>query len=139
MFEAMKYRWKLRKLEKECDKVQDYYAKLQKKASSSELESLRGEESAEVWPILEEIDSLKTRRFRQLANKLMVPMPDYKDEDLWDERVCGGKNLTAKGFWELKKLIRQEKRERRDAFVVWVAALTGIIGVITGLVPVWKR
>jgi len=44
--------------------------------------------------------------------------------------------LTSKGFWELKKLVRQEKRERREGFTIWIAASTGIIGALTGLAAV---
>ena len=70
----------------------------------------------------------------------MVPLPESKDKELWkDLYYAGGRALTSKGFWELKKLIRQEKRERREGFVVWLAALTGIIGATTGLAAVLSR
>lgn len=141
MFEVIKYRWELRKLEKECDRIQDAYAKLKKNAKGDEHERLHWEEGSEVVPLLEKIDTLKTRRFCQIAERLMVPLPESKDKELWKELNYIGERraLTDKGFWELKRLIRQEERERREGFIVWLAALTGIIGAITGLVAVIMR
>lgn len=70
----------------------------------------------------------------------MVPLPESKDKELWkDLHYAQGRAMTDKGFWEIKKLIRQEKRERREGFVVWLASLTGIIGATTGLAAVLSR
>ena len=140
MFEAIKYRWELRNLEKECNRITEPYDKRRKGLSSQELEELRFEIGSELAPVSEKINALKTSRFRQVANRLMVPLPESKDKELWEDlHYIGGRALTDKGFWELKKLIRQEKRERREGFVVWLAALTGIIGTLTGLAAVLMR
>lgn len=140
MFEVIKYRWELRKLENECNKIAEPYEKLRKGMSNQELEELRFEIGSELTPVSEKINALKTRRFRQIANRLMVPLPESKDKELWEYLpYIGGRALTDKGFWELKKFIRQEKRERREGFVVWLAASTGIIGALTGLAAVLMR
>ncbi|MFB0552320.1 MAG: hypothetical protein ACETWQ_03300 [Phycisphaerae bacterium] len=44
MFEAIKYQWKLRKLDKECSRIQQTYAKHKKGLSGKELEKLHAEE-----------------------------------------------------------------------------------------------
>lgn len=140
MFEAIKYRWELQKLDKEYNRIEKNFEKHKKGLSGEQLELLRAEVSSEIWPVFEKIDALKTRRFRQITNRLMVPLPESKDKELWkDLHYVGERALTDKGFWELKKLIRQEKRERREGFVVWLAALTGIIGALTGLAAVLMR
>ena len=147
MFEAIKYRWELQKLDKECNRIEKNFEKHKKGLSGEQLELLHAEVSSEIWPVFEKIDALKTRRFRQIANRLMVPMPESKDKELWkDLHYVQGRALTDKGFWELKKFIRQERRERRERFVMWAPALTGIIGAIaaviaamTGLVIVLTR
>lgn len=137
MFEAIKYCLRLRKLETECSRIHGNYAGHRKGLSGTELEQLLAEESSEVSPVLEQIDALKTARFFQIANRLMVPLPDYNDKESWEHRHYDrGRVLTSKGFWDLKKLIRQEKRERREGFIIWIAALTGIIGACTGLAAV---
>ncbi len=101
------------------------------------MEQLLAEESSEVSPVLEQIDALKTARFCQIANRLMVPWPDYDDKESWeDQHYERGRVLTSKGVWKLKQLIRQEKRERREGFIIWIAALTGIIGALTGFAAV---
>ena len=139
MFELIKYRWKLRKLEKESNRIDMNFEKNKKGLSANDLEFLRAEVSSEIWPVFEEINQLKSRRFCQIANRLMVPLPNQKDKELWEEQSYTRiRVLTSKGIWELKKLIRQEKRERREGFVVWLAALVGIIGAITGLAAVLK-
>ena len=140
MFEKIKYRWNLRKLEKECNRIRGIYAKHKKGLKGKDLEELHAQEGSEIMPFYEEIDHVKTCRFRQIANKLMVPLPDYNDKELWQDRYYDrGNILTSKGFWELKKSIRQEKRERREGFIVWLAALTGIIGASTGFAAVLCR
>jgi len=140
MFETIKYRWGLRKLENESGKIQKVYAKHKKGLSGSKLEEVHAEESSVIWPVLEEIDRLKSMRFRQIANRLMVPLPDIENNELWQEQSYGqGRVLTSKGIWELKKLFRQEKRERREGLVVLLAALTGIIGAVAGLAAVLSR
>lgn len=139
--EAIKYRWNLRKLNKKYEQVAKFYAEKEKEAKTSEdKQLLRDEEGSEIIPIQEEIDALQTKRFCQLADKLLVPTPDLKNTEMWQEKHYSyGRTLTDKGIWEVKKLIRQEKRERREGFVVWLAALTGIIGAITGLAAVLTR
>jgi hypothetical protein len=136
VFEVIRYRWELGKLEKECNRIENTFEKNRKGLRSEELESLRAEVSDEIWPVFEKIDALKTRRFHQIANRLMVPLPESKNKELWkDLHYIGERALTDKGFWELKKLIRQDRREIRE----WLAALTGIIGALIGLAAVLMR
>ena len=131
MLDWMKYRWQLRRLEGEADRIRVDYAKHRKGLSGNKLEHLHAEESSVVWPILEEIDALKSRRFCRIANTLMVPLPDRNDKDLWeDQRYGQGRVLTCKGIWELNRLMRQGKRERREGLLVWLAALTGLAAVL---------
>jgi hypothetical protein len=140
MFEFIKYSLELRKLEREYSRIDREYSTQKKGLSSEELQNLHAEESSVVWPVLEKIDQLNSRRFCHIANKLMVPLPDRNDKEMWQEQPLSRKRiLSSKGIWELKKLIRQEKRERREGFVVWLAALTGFFGAITGLAAILSR
>jgi hypothetical protein len=141
MIEAVKYRWQLRKLNKKYGELSKFHAEKEAEAkSSNDKEMLRAEAGSEIVPILEDIDSLQTKRFCQLANKLLVPIPVRSNKEMWCEKHYSyGRTLTDKGIWEIKKLIRQEKKERREGFIVWLAVLTGIIGAITGLAAVLTR
>jgi len=83
MFELIKYRLRLRKLEAERSKIQQIYVRHRKGLSGTELDQLIAEEGSEISPVLEQIDALKTGRFCQIANRLMVPLPDYNDKESW--------------------------------------------------------
>ncbi|MCX5635356.1 MAG: hypothetical protein NTW55_05930 [Planctomycetota bacterium] len=140
MFEVIKYRMQLQKLERQCNKIKKGYLKDRKGLSGDKLEELDSEEYSEVIPILGEIATIKTQRFCQIANRLMIPLPDIQDKELWEDNpYVRTRTLSAKGFSELRKSIRQEKKEIREGFVVWLAALTGVIGAITGLAAVLSR
>jgi hypothetical protein len=109
--------------------------KHKKGLSRKELEQLHAEEGSILLPVLEQIDALKSRRFCHIAHTLMMPLPDYNDKEFWKFLLYEGEQaLTDKGLWELKKLIRQEKRERREGVVKWLTALTGVIGAIAGVI-----
>ncbi len=143
MFQAIKYHWHLYKLNKKADEIQNCYKKLKEKAKGDEYQSLQTEEGSEICPILDEISILKSKRFIQIANRLLVPLPEQSNDDFWDKTpYVNRRYLTDRGIWEIKKFIHEEKRQRRERFVVWIAFLTGItgvIGAITGLAAVLSR
>jgi hypothetical protein len=141
MIEAIKYRWQLRKLNRKCDELSRLYKeRIEKAQSSKEKDDLQADAGSEILPIKEEIDSLQTKRFLRLANKLLVPIPEHSNKKMCCERDYGYRYiLTDKGIWEIKKLIRREKRERREGFIVWLPALAGILASITGLAAVLTR
>ena len=140
MFEEIIYRWRLHKLEIQSNKIQKEYTKQSKGLSGEELENIRAKESSVIWPVLEDIDSLISNHFRQIANKLLVPLPDKKDNDLWEKQPYHQRTiLSTKGIWELKKLIRREKHDKWEFFFLLLASLIGIIGAFTGLAAVLIR
>ena len=138
MVEPVKYRRQLRELNRKYDELSRFYADEEAKAKGSrQKEEVRAEAGSEIVPILEKIDHLQTRRFCRIANRLLVPIPDRSDKEMWSEKHYDyGHVLTGKGIWEIKKLIRQEKRERREGFAFWLTASVGIIGAFTGLAAV---
>jgi hypothetical protein len=141
MFDWIKYRWNLNKLYAKRNKKMKKFEKTRKKAKTEESEDPWDEEAIVYNDFQQEINSLISGRFCQIANKLLVPLPDYNDkEGYWTQyQPDGWYYLTVKGIWELKKLIRKEKKERRDGFIIWISTLTGIIGATTGLVAVMVR
>ena len=143
MFEGIRYRWRLRKLEDECDKIEEEYEERKKGLSGTDREDARSEAGSMLFPIWDEIGELKSNRIRQIAARLLVPLPDTKDKELWEEQTYRGRKiLTSKGIWELKKLIREEKRERRQwvgLLTALITAIAGAIGATAGLVAVLSR
>jgi len=85
----------------------------------------------------DEIMELNTRYLYSKAQKLLLPVPDYDDVTMWEEsNITGRRNLTNKGITTLRSAIRTEHHERRRGALTWVAALTGLIGALSGLVAV---
>lgn len=118
-------------------------AEAREKHDQKAVDELRWEEQEEdiIWH--EEREGLYTRQLLRQAGRLHVPVPRQYDDkgqqtDLW---VSGDRTgtwyLTDEGVEQLRGAIREELRwriERRGHWINWVAALTGLIGALTGLV-----
>ena len=136
---------KLGKLYKELRNTERLYDKklhkLKKEGfqlNSPEFQSLWGEKSTLTNEIKSHIILINTRQLKRKAIKLGVPLPDYKNEDFWED-IYGSMILTEKGRYELIKKIRQEKKERRDPIITIIVILIGLIGAVTGLISVMKN
>jgi len=91
----------------------------------------------------EEEDAYLTRKLLAKARRLRVPVPhrhneDKTEADHWYEGHYTGRwYLTSSGISALREEIRRELKARHEGrahWVVWLSALTGLIGAITGLV-----
>lgn len=96
----------------------------------------------------EEEDSHLTKQLRRKARRLRVPIPRVCNEDgsisdQWYEgSQTGGWYLTDAGIRSLREEIRKEQKARHEGraqFIVWLSAITGIVGAITGLVAVLQK
>lgn len=137
-----------RQLRRLCSKQREIdcsYKKLIEKArkekpSREKIESLQAEGGFEHSMIQDEIDLLVTRRLTELARRLILPLPKYDDEEMWiPSQSCRAKVLTEQGVVEVRSTIRQELKERRDAYLPWIVVLVGLLGTITGLLAVILR
>lgn len=91
----------------------------------------------------EEEDAHLTKALLGKARRLRVPVPHRYNEDKtesehWYEGHYTGRwHLTSRGVAALREEIRREfkaRHEGRAQWVVWLSALTGVIGAVTGLV-----
>jgi len=144
MLEAFKYHCQLKKLLRQEEKCCRLYKTEIDKAKREhkkreEIESILSEQGFELQLIQEEMQLLTSRRLCRMARRLMVPLPKHGDEGFWYQQYTSGEySLTREGIWELKKSIRMEKKGRREGKLLWLVALTGIIGAVTGLVAIIK-
>ena len=110
--------------------------------------SLQEEHRFEIAMHDEEEDAYFIEKLIRRARKLRVPIPHrYNEDQSESEFWCEGNNtgswfLTTRGFAALREEIRKElkaRHETRSHWVVWLSALTGLIGAITGLVALMSH
>lgn len=115
---------------------------------TEEVNSLEAEHMFELDWLNEEEDVYITQHLLHLARRLRVPIPRYHNSNgsetgLWEKgQYTGDHYLTVEGIAALRKEIRQElkaQHEMRAHWAVWLAALTGVIGALTGLVALIKN
>lgn len=113
----------------------------------NEVAELEGDERFEMQLQEELEDSFFTTSLLRKARCLKVPVPsiwnpDGTESDHWYEgRQTGGRYLSAVGIRDLRQEMRQEVKDRhesRSRNLVWLTALTGVIGSATGLIAVLK-
>lgn len=96
----------------------------------------------------ERADVYITKHLITKARRLRVPTPrlytsDNQVSDYWCEGVTTNRwHLTDIGISALRNEIRIELKGRHESrlhWVVWLSAITGVVGAITGLVAVIGR
>lgn len=96
----------------------------------------------------EEEDAHQTKQLLREAMRLRVPVPPVHPDGgansgHWYEGSQTGRwYLTVSGIREVRSEIRQEQKsrhEQRAHLVVWISAIAGVIGTITGLVAVLQK
>lgn len=140
-----RYRKELYKLNSQRDKEKKSLDKLVDKArkdggydAAIEVYQM---ESVDFHIIDDEISYLKTRHLISKAEKMSLPTPRIADEDgLWEQSSYIGKwYLTNKGITEIRRLIRQERKENFELVSHWVTIIIGVIGAIIGLISVINK
>lgn len=82
--------------------------------------------------------------YRRLTEALSVPMPDFRDSSLWEPVENGMTQqsvncLTTAGEHAAIAVIREAQKHRRDVYSFWLTGLTGIGGVIIGIVSILAK
>ncbi|MES1952000.1 hypothetical protein S4A8_14145 [Salinisphaera sp. S4-8] len=109
---------------------------------------LRADQHFELRMHDEEEDSYLTKRLLTKARRCRVPVPSRYDQDgsdtgyFYEGKNTGGWYLTRLGIEVVRESIRKEQMARAEArahWIPWLTALSGGIGVLTGLVAVLKQ
>jgi len=92
----------------------------------------------------EEIHLLHSRQLVKLAERYFLPVPEFKAEGGDWERTPLSERwvLRRETLVDLRAAIRKEQKERRELRqmnLIWITALTGVIGALTGLVVALHR
>ncbi|MFA5858002.1 MAG: hypothetical protein WC955_02935 [Elusimicrobiota bacterium] len=141
------YRYLLFKLNKQKDKLNRSFNELSNKNpnnDTNEYQNKLADLGYEDNCLQEDIALLKTRYLRDLASKLSLPIPDWKENEMWEQDGQQGRYyLTNKGITYLRDSIRKEQKESKEIIFQWVAfivgTIIGLLGAITGLVAVYKK
>lgn len=139
------FRKSLCKLKNERDKENDSLSRLikeaQKKGGYEAATQVYQSESVDLNIIDDEIANLITQYLIFKAKKMLLPTPPVTDkEGLWEwSNYINRWSLTTKGIAEIRRLIRQERKEKLELVSHWATILIGIIGAITGLIAVVMR
>jgi hypothetical protein len=120
-----------------------------KRATRDQLEKIQQNLWAETDELREELEELRTRRLLRKAYRLDVAYanPPWHSGDQRDEywergHFTGSWYLTTAGINKVRTDIRTETRARHETrghWVLWVTAITGLVGALTGLFAVLAR
>jgi len=72
------------------------------------------------------------------AEKMFLPIPDFnRDSEKWERSDISGRyHLTRAAMRELVSAIRTERKESSEVARAWLTGLTGLFGVLIGLLAV---
>ena len=103
-----------------------------------EREDLEGSFIAEERLYQDELRVLISNHLVSLAHRLFIPVPEVKREGgLWEQvSTTGQYYLTTSAPSELRSAIRRERKEKLEMWLLGLAACTGLVGAITGLIAV---
>jgi len=147
--DALEFRLKLRRLQKEKARLYGVYAARQQEcrrlnADDERIEQLNYLEHDEIGIIDEQIYQFYFERITAQAERSFISIPDLQEsrEDWETARLTGRWRLRRRALQDLMAAIRNAKKDRqeaRQAKLIWVTALTGMFGALTGLISVLAR
>ncbi|MEW6536947.1 MAG: hypothetical protein AB1454_15155 [Candidatus Auribacterota bacterium] len=143
MIEYCKYRAKLANLFRRKKSLRAAFAEDIRKArkegkSTEDIQSLEHQSYFEESMIDEEIAILATDYLLEKARRQFVPIPSHDTNGMWKQcnTISNRYVLTNQGISQLRSSLRKNRKEQVEFVVMVLAALTGIIGAVTGLVAV---
>lgn len=142
MLEVVRFQFRLKNLQKRKRVLESKYDEAIKVAQGRKdrkrEENIISEAMFERDYIDDAISNLSSRHVRLLAERYLIPIPEFDtDSSDWIESKIDGRfRLSDQAIATLRSDIRRERKERHEHTLMWLAALTGIIGALTGLVVV---
>ena len=143
MIEYIKFKSALRKFDKYKEEVRNTYdqeiAQARKEQKSGDdLRMIEHSAWAEDRMYNEEISIIVTQYLLKKARKHFLPIPPIEETEMWEQcnQISTQFVLTNAGITKMRSLLRTEAKERREAILSYIAALTGLIGTATGLIAV---
>lgn len=146
MLEHLKYRLALSKLFKQKEELRTAFSADIRKARTEgkrtdDIESIESQSRVEEQMLDEQISILVTNYLIGQASRRFVPIPPHSEQNMWSQCdvISNRYVLTNDGITRLRSALRSEQKERNEMWLTMLAALTGIVGALTGLVAVMNR
>lgn len=134
--EGLMYWWRLSRLKMARARTDALYRRLVNEAyaEGGEAEHLSAEWRLEDHTHELHIGRLQSGRLLRLADELMLPVPTPSEASAWEEPHEGWLMLSRSKRVELRALIRKERHEASQTALSWIAAITGLGGVIVAII-----
>ena len=143
MFSYIKYRLKIRRLEKIDRKLSEQYMQVDKRVGPKGQEDYfeLGYLSNKQDEIQTCIEFFQTTYYQEKCKKFAIPLLKKEDGNYYyqfnfDDDEGDRDILTTEGFYKVRGLIRQEEKDRRETYGFWASAITGIIGGLIGFLSI---
>ena len=145
MFDESFYEFKLQRLQRKRAATLKHFKRkweqlLKDKGDRGARDEMRSREQFEVEEWDEDINQLTTQHLRNMALKLIVPLPPYDDGVSWFElKMFGYRLLTPHGVKTVRADIRAERKARWEFWQTRVTLALALIGSIFGILAYFKR
>jgi hypothetical protein len=143
MFEYFKYQKSISSLKKlrlkTTTELDRFGAQAQSAEEYAEISYLsEREDKISTW-----IEFVQTEYQKSVCQKMLIPLPDHNDDKMFftynfDDNEGDRYIFTTYGFHHIRKLIRQEKKERLEVYSHWAGIIIGVGGMLIGLISVFK-
>jgi len=135
---------RLRKLDESGRAARALYSKeiskLEQGGDWRGMDSLLSLAKFEASEYEDEAEEIRSNRLIRRARRLSLPIPPkHEDSDhWWESQYYGTWALTTYGTTELRKAIRQEKKERREVWMAWGGMLVSILSLVVAIIALQK-
>ena len=141
MFDYLQLRCKLWRLARVWDGIDGANkARLEearkRKATREELEGIDHDSARDYFEQQDDIRAAHSKFLVSKAAQLIVPIPERKDETMWEEDYMGRTSLTKLGIITVRSAVRAESKARLEMFLMWVPGVVGILGTLIGLAAI---
>jgi hypothetical protein len=110
-------------------------AKAKAGGKTDEYESLWHDQHFETREYEDKILSIQSHSLQADAKSLFIYIPDLQ----WERGNYGDRYLDTASLSKLHHAVKEVKNNIREYRLKLAAALTGVIGVLIGLIAIWKK
>ena len=114
-------------MEMKSHRIADAALKIAKadKAPPDKIQELEYDAASEGWYFGDEIRKLHSKYLCRLAARMLIPLPDLTDKEMWEHEPPHYVHLTERGINHIRTAIRAEKKARVELLLMWMPGVVG--------------